>query len=48
LMELLKNEAYGMSTIVGPKMFWMVSKIWSIISNDYAVQVELWPLKLAK
>jgi hypothetical protein len=27
LMELLKNEAYGMSTIVGPKMFWMVSKI---------------------
>jgi hypothetical protein len=46
-MEVLKNEAYGMSTLVGPKVLRTVSNVGSIISNDYAVQVEL-SLKLAK
>jgi hypothetical protein len=46
-MEVLKNEAYGMSTMVGPKVLQMVSNIGSIISNDVAVQAEL-SLKLAK
>jgi energy-coupling factor transporter transmembrane protein EcfT len=32
LMEVLKNEAYGVSTMVVPKVLWMVSNIGSIIS----------------
>jgi hypothetical protein len=47
LMEVLKKEAHGMSTMVGPKVLWTVANAGSIISNEYAVQAEL-SLKLAK
>jgi calcineurin-like phosphoesterase len=40
-MEVLKNEVYGVRTMVGPKDLRMVSNIGTIISNDYAVQAEL-------
>jgi hypothetical protein len=46
-MEVLKNEAHGVSTMVGPKVLWTVAKAGSIISNEYTVQAEL-SLKLAK
>jgi hypothetical protein len=47
LMKVLKKEAHGMSTMVGPKVLWTVANAGSIISNEYAVQAEL-SLKLAK
>jgi hypothetical protein len=47
LMELLKNEAHGVSTMAGPKVLWTVANAGSIILNEYAVQAEL-SLKLAK
>jgi hypothetical protein len=46
-MEVLKNEANGVSTMVGPRVPPTVANAGSIISNDYAVEVEL-SLKLAK
>ena len=46
-MEILKNEAHGVSTMVGPKVLQTVANAGSIISNEYAVQAEL-SLKLAK
>jgi hypothetical protein len=46
-MEVLKNEAHGMSTLVGPKVLWTVANTGSIISNEYIIQAEL-SLKLAK
>jgi hypothetical protein len=46
-MEVLKNEAHGVSTMVGPKVLQTVANAGSIISNEYAVQAEL-SLKLAK
>jgi hypothetical protein len=47
-MEVLKNEAHGVSTLlVGPKVLQTVSNSGCIISNEYAVQAELSP-KLAK
>ncbi len=46
-MEVLKNEAHGMSTVVGPKVLWTVANAGCIISNEYAVQAEL-SIKLAK
>jgi hypothetical protein len=46
-MEVLMNEAYGMSTMVGPKVLQIVANAGSIISNEVAVQAEL-SLKLAK
>jgi hypothetical protein len=46
-MEVLKNEAHGMSTVVGPKVLWRVANARWIISNEYAVQAEL-SIKLAK
>jgi hypothetical protein len=47
LMDVLKNEAHGVSTMVGPKVLQMVANAGSIISNEYAVQAEL-SLKFAK
>jgi hypothetical protein len=46
-MEVLKNEAHGMSTMVGSKVLWTVANAGCIISNEYAVQAEL-SIKLAK
>jgi hypothetical protein len=46
-MEVLKNEAHGVSTVVAPKVLWTVANAGCIISNEYAVQAEL-SLKLAK
>jgi hypothetical protein len=46
-MEVLKNEAHGVSTMVGPKVLQTVANAGCVISNEYAVQAEL-SLKLAK
>jgi hypothetical protein len=46
-MEVLKKEAHGVSTVVGPKVLWTVANAGSIIFNEYTVQAEL-SLKLAK
>jgi hypothetical protein len=46
-MEVLKNEAHGVSTVVGPKVLQMVANAGCIISNEYDVQAEL-SIKLAK
>ncbi len=46
-MEVLKNEAHGVSTMVGLKVLWTFSNAGCIISNEYDVQAELL-LKLAK
>ena len=46
-MEVLKNEAHGVSTVVGHKVLQTVANAGSIISNEYTVQAEL-SLKLAK
>jgi hypothetical protein len=46
-MEVLKNDAHRVSTMVGPKVLWTVANAGCIISNEYAVKVEL-SLNLAK
>jgi hypothetical protein len=46
-MEVLKNDAHGVSSVVGPKVLWTVAKAGCIISNEYAVKAEL-SLNLAK
>jgi hypothetical protein len=46
-MEVLKNDAHRVSTMVGPKVLWTVANAGCIISNEYAVEVEL-SLNLAK
>jgi hypothetical protein len=40
-MEVLKNEAHGVSTMVGSKVLWTVANTGCIISNEYAVEAEL-------
>jgi hypothetical protein len=47
LMKVLKNEAHGVSTMVGPKILRMLANAGSIMLNEYTVQAEL-SLKLAK
>jgi hypothetical protein len=46
-MEVLKNEAHGVCTMVGPKVLQTVANARCIIFSEYAVQAEL-SLKLAK
>jgi hypothetical protein len=46
-MEVLKNEAHGVSTMVGPKVLCTVANAGCIISNEYAAEAEL-SLNLAK
>jgi hypothetical protein len=46
-MDVLKNEAHGVSTMVGPKVLRTVANAGCIISNEYAVEAEL-SLNLAK
>jgi hypothetical protein len=46
-MEVLKNDAHGASTVVGPKVLRTVADTGCIISNEYAVKAEL-SLNLAK
>jgi hypothetical protein len=46
-MEVTKNDAHGVSTVVGPKVLWTVANAGCIISNEYAVKAEL-SLNLAK
>jgi hypothetical protein len=46
-MEVLKNNAHGVSTVVGPKVLRTVANAGCIISNEYAVEAEL-SLNLAK
>jgi hypothetical protein len=46
-MEVLKNEAHWVSTVVGPKVLRTVANAGCIISNEYAVEAEL-SLNLAK
>jgi hypothetical protein len=46
-MEVLKNNAQGVSTMVGPKVLLTCANTECIISNEYAVKAEL-PLNLAK
>jgi hypothetical protein len=46
-MEVLKNNAHRVSTMVGPKMLSTVANARCIISNEYAVKAEL-SLNLAK
>jgi hypothetical protein len=46
-MEVLKNDAHGVSTVVGPKVLQTVANAGCIISNEYAVKAEL-SLNLAK
>jgi hypothetical protein len=46
LMEVLRNEAHGMSTMVGPKFLWTVANAGFIIYNEYTVQAKL-SLKLS-
>jgi hypothetical protein len=46
-MEVPKNEAHGLSTMVGPKVLQKVANGGFIISNEYAVEAEL-SLNLAK
>jgi hypothetical protein len=40
-MEVLKNNAHGVSTVVGPKVLRTVANAGCIISNEYAVEAEL-------
>jgi hypothetical protein len=46
-MEVLKNDAHRVSTVVGPKVLWTVANAGCIISNEYAVKAEP-SLNLAK
>jgi hypothetical protein len=46
-MEVLKNDAHRVSTVVGPKVLRTVANAGCIISNEYAVKAEL-SLNLAK
>jgi hypothetical protein len=46
-MEVLKNEAHGVSTVVGPKVLQTVANAGYFISNEYDVEAEL-SLNLAK
>jgi hypothetical protein len=46
-MEVLKYDAHGVSTLVGPKVLRIVANAGCIISNEYAVEAEL-SLNLAK
>jgi hypothetical protein len=46
-MEVLKNNADGVSTVVGPKVLQKVANAGCIISNEYAVTAAL-SLNLAK
>jgi hypothetical protein len=46
-MEVLQNNAHGVSTVVGPKVLQTVANAGCIISNECAVEAEL-SLNLAK
>jgi hypothetical protein len=46
-MEVLKNDAHGVRTMVGPKVLWTVPNAGCIISNEYAVEAKIY-LSLAK
>jgi hypothetical protein len=46
-MEVLKKDAHGVSTMVGPKVLRTVANAGCIISNEYAVKAVL-SLNLAK
>jgi hypothetical protein len=46
-MDIPKNDAHRVSTLVGPKVLWTVANAGCIISNEYAVKAEV-SLNLAK
>jgi hypothetical protein len=39
-IEVLNNDAHGVSTMVGPKVLWTVANAGCIISNEYAVEAD--------